>query len=184
MAEKSGIWCWFARGLTWCTCSLVVACGSSDEGGGPGAAVLTQAPHCSAGVDALKIEGTIAGATIDDSRFDNNINAGYENLSGGRFSTPFFAIAPLADNQLALTFEWTADLFFGQSSAISTGNLTLPATHPRAGAQYCISAGQVGFFDGGTEDGALKFAITEVKAGADCSGAVTVVDLRGCQNSK
>src|SRR4051794_39785468 len=183
MLEKSGILPGFARVLTGCTCSLLVACGSSDDGGGPSAAVLTQAPHCPAGVDALKIEGTIAGAAIADSRTDD-INAGYENFSGGRFSTPFSTFVPLASNQLALTFEWTAALFFGQSSAISKGTLTLPATHPLAGAQYCVSAGQVGFVDGTSEDGALKFAITEVKAGADCSGALTAVDLRGCQNDE
>jgi len=165
-------------------CWLLVACGGGDDGNGSSAAVLTQAPHCPAGSDALKIEGTIAGAPIDDSRVGNAINAGYENAAGGRFRTPFTNLVPLASNQLALTFEWPNSLLFGESSAISSGSMTLPATHPGAGAVYCVSAGQVGFADGGSEDGALKFAITEVKAGADCSGAPTVVDLRGCDNGK
>jgi hypothetical protein len=128
---------------------------------------------------ALKIRGTIAGGAIEDVR-TSNINAGYENLSDGKFYTPTTSLAPLASNQLALTFEWPGSLLFGETAAISVGNMTLPATHPEAGDVFCVSAGQVGFVDGGAEDGALKFAITEVKAGADCSGAATAVDLRGC----
>jgi hypothetical protein len=180
MREKSGIWKSFAQCLTLCACSMLAACGSSDDGGGSAAAVLTQAPHCPAGTEALKMEGTIAGAAIDDSRTAPNINAGMENFLGGRFSSPLSDFSPLADNQLALTFTWAGSLFNGQSGAITAGNMTLPATHPRAGAQFCVSAGQVGFVDGGTEDNALKFAITEVKAGSDCNGVATAVDLRGC----
>lgn len=179
MLEKSGIWRLFGRCLTLCSCSLLAACGSSDDSGGPAAGILTQAPYCPNGTDALKIRGTFAGAAIEDTR-TTNINAGYENLSGGRFYTPTTNIAPLASNQLALTFEWPGSLLFGDTAAISAGSMTLPANHPQAGAVFCVSVGQVGFVDGGAEDGALKFAITEVQAGADCSGAATAVDLRGC----
>jgi hypothetical protein len=180
MRENSGFWVLFGRCLSVCTCSLLAACGSSD-GDGADSALFSQAPHCP-GTAALKIEGTIAGGAIDDSRTGNDINAGYENAAGGKFYTPVFAgLVPLAENQLALTFEWPKSLLFGESSAISTGNLTLPANHPQAGAEFCVSSGQVGFVNGGSEDGVLKFAITEVKAGADCSGAPTAVDLRGCQ---
>ncbi|MEI9948071.1 MAG: hypothetical protein WDO74_03620 [Pseudomonadota bacterium] len=178
MRDKSGIWRVFAQCLTGCVCSSLVACGSSDDGGSA-AAVLRQAPHCPADSDALKIQGTIAGAAIDDSR-TTEINAGLENFMGGRFDTPFFDLAPLPGNQLALTFTWPGSLFYGQTASITGGNITLPNTHPQAGAKYCLSAGQVGFVDGGTEDGALKFSITEVKAGADCSGPATAIDLRGC----
>jgi len=183
MRDKFAIWGFRGPWLTICTCASLVACGGSDGGAGTTAAVLTQAPHCPVGTDALEIEGTIAGAAIDDSRTPPNINAGYENAIRGRFYTPLSNLAPLASNQLTLTFDWPNSLSFGESSAISTGKLTLPATHPQASAVYCISAGQVGFVDGGSEDGALKFIITEVKSGADCNGAASAVDLRGCQNS-
>jgi hypothetical protein len=179
MWEKSGISQLFASCLTLCTCALAIACGGADDGSGATAGVLSQAPHCPTDSDALKIEGTIAGAAITDSR-TANINAGYENLSGGRFYSPLSSFSPLESNQLGLTVEWPGSLFNGQTTAISGGTLTLPATHPEAGGKYCVSAGQVGFVDGGSEDGAFKFAITEVKAGADCSGAATAVDLRGC----
>jgi hypothetical protein len=176
MWEKSGIWQSFGTCLTLCTCSLLASCGGSD---GPTSAVLAQAPHCPSGSDALKIVGTIAGGPIEDFRTTNS-NAGLENFADGRFYTPFSNIVPLSGGQLALSFEWSRSLAFGESSATSAGALILPATHLQAGAEYCVSAGQVGFVDGGAEDGALKFAITEVKAGADCSGASTAVDLRGC----
>jgi|SRR6478735_1087772 len=182
MPNKLGICRQFAVALSSCACSVLLACSGDDAGGGA-AAVLTQAPHCPAGADALKIEGTIAGAAIDDTR-TMNLNAGFENATSGRFATPFFNLFPLEPNQVALTIEWPHSLFNGQSSAISTGTLTLPATHPQALATFCVSAGQVGFVDGGSEDGALKFAVTEVKSGADCSGAATADDLRGCQNSE
>ncbi|HYQ02040.1 MAG TPA: hypothetical protein VER96_25375 [Polyangiaceae bacterium] len=168
--------------LATCACSLLVACGSSDgtaPGGSSGASVLSQAPHCPGGTDALKIEGTIAGGAIDDSR-TSNINAGQENFTSGKFYTPISNLVPLASNQLTLTFTWANSLFFGETGAITGGELSLPATHPQAGAKYCVSEGEIGFVDGGSEDGVLKFAITEVKAGADCSGAATAVDLRGC----
>lgn len=162
------------------TSPLLVGCGSSDEGGGAATGLLAQAPHCPTDTYALKIEGTIAGGAISDNRASPAINAGQENLTTGKFYTPISTSTQLQSNQLALTFTWPGSLFFGQTSAMSSGTLTLPATHPQAGAVFCISAGQVGFVDGGSEDGALKFAITEVKAGADCSGPASSVDLRGC----
>lgn len=171
------------RGLGSClavsVCSLLVGCSSSDGGGG-GSGVLAQAPHCPVGTEALKIEGTIAGGAIADFRTNANINAGQENFTSGKFYTPVSTSSPLPSDQLALTFTWPSSLFFGQTSAINGGELTLPATHPQPGAKYCVSKGEVGFVDGGNEDGVLKFAISEVKAGADCSGAPTAVDLRGC----
>jgi len=168
------------RGLVWGLplCLLAVACGSSDASEGA-SGVLSQAPQCPETTGALRIEGTIDGAAISDTR-TTNINAGFENLSGGRFYTPVSDLAPLASNQLALTVTWGGNLFDGQVGPASGGTLTLPATHPHAGAKFCVSKGQVGFVSGGAEDGVLKFALTEVKAGADCSGAATAVDVRGC----
>ena len=181
MQNDAGLGGVFAQCLSGCICVSLLACGSSDAGAeGAVAGVLAQAPHCPAGTDALKMEGTIAGGAIDDSRTKNDINAGTENFTSGSFRTPLTELAPLAESQLALTFTWPRSLFYGETSAITAGNLTLPATHPQAGAKFCVSAGQVGYADGGSEDGAFKFAITELKAGADCSGAPTAADLRGC----
>jgi hypothetical protein len=128
----------------------------------------------------LKIEGTIAGGTIDDTRTTTNINAGLENIGMSKFYTPLGTLTPLASNQVALTITWQGSLFYGATATATGGTLTLPADHPTPGAQYCISAGRVGFVSGGQEDGVFKFDVTEVKAGADCSGAATAVDLRGC----
>src|SRR5262245_49370329 len=142
MRNKLGNLRQLAGYLSACACSLLVACGSSDADGGSTEAVLAQAPHCPSGTDALKIEGSIAGGAIDDSR-STNINAGQENFSTGKFYTPLTNLVPLESNQLALTFTWPKSLFFGETSAIDGGDLTLPATHPQAGAQYCVSKGQV-----------------------------------------
>ena len=160
-------------------CLLGVACGSDGgSAGGTTDDVLSQAPHCPTGTDALKIEGTINGAVIDDAR-TTNINAFYQNIGMAKFVTPTSDLVPLAGNQLTLTINWGSSLFNGQTGAITSGSLALPASSPQPGAKFCISAGKLGFVDGGTEDGALKFAISEVK-GADCSGSATAVDLRGC----
>jgi hypothetical protein len=164
-------------------CLLVAACGSTSDGAGggsvSGADVLSQTPKCPAGADALKIEGTVDGAAIDDVR-SADINAGYENIGMPNFYTPLSDLVSLAPNQLALTIDWSAGIFNGQTAPISGGAMTLPANHPDAGAKFCVSAGSVGFVDGGSEDSAFKFDITQVKAGADCSGAAMTVDLRGC----
>ena len=171
----------FSRATTWGFAlllpSTLVACSSDDAASTTDLAAL--APHCPGGTDALKIEGSIADGVISDTR-STNINAGLENLGAGKFYTPVTDLAPLAGNQLALSVSWTRSLAYGESASIGSGTLQLPATHPKPGAVYCVSAGEVGFVEGGAEDGVFKFAITEVKAGADCSGATEAVDLRGC----
>jgi hypothetical protein len=161
-------------------CLSAVACGSASDGGaGSAAGVLNQMPNCPTGADALKIEGSVDGGAIDDTR-SSNINAGYENLNMPNFNTPLAGLASLEANQLALTIDWGTGIFNGQTAPITGGTMTLPANHPNPGAQFCVSAGTIGFVDGGSEDGAFKFDITRVKAGADCSGAALTVDLRGC----
>jgi hypothetical protein len=159
-------------------CLLSVACGSSGDGSAAVSAadVLTEAPHCPSGANALKIEGAIDSGAIDDTR-TTSINAGYQNVG-----MPKFSASATDANQLAVTIDWAKTLFNGQTGAITGGNLTLPANHPNAGAQFCVTAGHVGFVSGGAEDSAFKFDVTQVKAGADCSGAATAVDLRGCDN--
>ncbi|HWZ89505.1 MAG TPA: hypothetical protein VNW92_11665 [Polyangiaceae bacterium] len=176
---------WLVRfcAVAWCLppCVLCTACGS-DSSAGAGAEVLAEAPHCLSGSDSLKIEGTIDSGTIDDTRTGSNVNAGYQNIGMPKFFTPIGPLSSLEPNQLALTVTWATGLFDGQTGAITGGSLTLPANHPNAGAEFCVTAGTVGFAQGGSEDGGLKFAVTQVKAGADCSGAASAVDLRGCDN--
>ena len=159
-------------------CLFVAACSGSSSGGSS-AAVLTQAPHCTGSGAQLTIEGTVAGSTITDSR-TTDINAGYENVGTPNFRTPLSDLAGLESNQLALTLTWADSLLNGEAAATTSGKMTLPANHPQAGATFCVSKGDVGFVSGGAEDGVFKFAVSEVKAGADCSGATSPADLRGC----
>jgi hypothetical protein len=155
---------------------------SSDDSDRPVAAVvLTQAPYCPYGSRALKISGTIGGVAIEDSR-TGSIDVGLANDQGS-FFTPNEYVIPLADNQLALSILWPRNLTPGNVVAISQGNVTPPANH-QAHLRSCIWSGQVGFVEGGAEDGAFKFAVTRVKAGVDCSGEVTPVDVRGCYQSQ
>jgi len=57
------------RFLVLSTSPLLAGSSSRDDGGAAAAAgLLQQAPHCPQGISALKIEGTIAGSAIDDSR--------------------------------------------------------------------------------------------------------------------
>jgi hypothetical protein len=188
MSENRGIWRLFGLGLTSCGCYLLVACGSgnnsSGDGDGPAAAVvLTEAPYCPYGSNALKISGTIAGVAIDDSR-TGNIDVGLENNLAGGFYTPNEYVIPLADNQLAVSIHWSKQLTPGDVVAIHDGNVTPPASHPQANLRSCIWGGQVGLVQGGAEDGAFKFAITRLKAGVHCDGEVTAVDVRGCYQSQ
>ena len=170
------------RSVAWVlpACLLCGACGSDTEGSAGN--VLAEAPHCPSGSDALKIEGTIDDGTIDDTR-TTNINAGYQNIGMPKFFTPVAGLSSLQANQLAVTITWASTVINGQTAPITGGSLTLPANHPNAGAQFCVTAGEIGFVKGGSEDSAFKFAITQVKASADCSGAASAVDLRGCDNN-
>jgi hypothetical protein len=145
------------------------------------ASVLSQDPTCptDGNTVALKIEGSIAGGSIDDER-TANISAGWVNTGMPKFFTPISDSEPLEANQIALTIDWGVSLLPGRTADLTGGRLTLPANHPDPGARFCVSAGTVGIVDGGREDGAIKFDVTEVKAGADCSGAATSADLRGC----
>lgn len=150
------------------------ACGSDDAGG-----LLTQAPRCVGATDELNIEGTLDGASILDRR-TSNINAGLVNLGEPRFDTPAVELAPVAAGQVELHLKWTRSLAFGESERMQRGFMTAPSTHPRAGESLCITAGEVGFVDGGEEDGVFKFRIDEVRQGADCNGAVLPVAVSGC----
>lgn len=161
--------------LAFAVCVLgAVGCADTDS------SLLRQAPTCPdySGV-ALKIEGSVAGGTIDDVR-TANISAGWENTGMPKFFTPISDLETLEANQIALTIEWGVSLLDGRTTAITGGRLTLPANHPDPGAKFCVSSGTVGIADGDHEDGVIKFDVTEVKAGADCSGAATPADLRGC----
>lgn len=158
-----------------------VACGSDDGGpnsnGGDG--LLSQAPHCPA-LEDFRVEGTLDGVAIDDQR-STDVNAGLVNFGSPTFDTPVTNLAKLAPNQIELHLTWKDSLFFGSKGPLTGKSLRAPIDHPRSGEAFCITAGEVGFVDGGSEDGVFKFRITKAKAGADCSVDVPV-DLRGCMN--
>lgn len=167
-----------------------MACGSSDGGSGA-SGVLGQALHCPE-MSVLRIEGRVGAGEIADTRLDSNINAGLENIGSPRFYTPVSTLAPLAGNQLDLELNWPSSLFYGDTSA-ADGILTLPANHPDANKSFCVTKAEVGFVDGGVEDGVFKFAVSELKScqprggypqpynpPSDPSDEKLAVDIRGC----
>lgn len=160
--------------------SLASACGGDDSNGpSGGGGLLSQAPHCPMGTDALRIEGTLDGATVDDQRL-SNINAGLVNFGTPSFDTPFSNLAALQPSQLEIHLKWMSSLAYGQSGPTSAGSVVAPAGAAHAGETLCISKGAVGFAKGGSEDGVFKFRIDELRAGADCTGEVVPAALRGC----
>jgi len=50
---------------------------------------------------------------------------------------------------------------------------------PQANAHDCSAPDRSVFVHGGSEDGRWRFAISEVKAGADCSAPAIAAELRG-----
>jgi hypothetical protein len=158
---------------------LAPACGGDDSDGPGGGGLLSQAPHCPTGTDALRIEGSLDGVTIDDQR-STNINAGLSNFGNSSFDTPFSNLAPLQSSELEVHLKWMGSLFFGQTGPTTGGSVVAPSGAAHAGQTLCVSAGSVGFADGGSEDGVFKFKVTELRAGVDCTGEVVPVELRGC----
>jgi hypothetical protein len=127
------------------------------------------------------MEGTVDGATVNDQRpLNGQINAGFQNLSQLEFDTPFSNLATLPASGIEIHFTSTKSLFNGQTTTIASGTLVAPSGAAHAGQALCITAGQVGIVDGGSEDGALKFLVTGLRAGADCMGDVVPAELRGC----
>lgn len=172
-------WAGRALSLLVFSCSLQ-ACGGGDDGpSGGGSGLLSQSPHCPVGTDALRMEGTVDGAVVNDQRTDNS-NAGLVNIGQPSFDTPFTNLAPLGATQLEIHFGWMQSLLYGQTDEMTTGTLVAPSGAAHAGQTLCITSGDVGFVDGGTEDGAFKFRVTELRAGADCLGDIVPVELRGC----
>src|SRR5262249_26008559 len=154
--------------------TTALACGGVE---GP-PALLGQAPHCEAGGDSFHVEGTLDGANIDDRR-TTSTDIGLVGLPMPRFDTPYAGIAMPGPDQIELHLKWAKALGYGQTDSTTGDYLKPPMTHPRAGEKLCITAGEVGFVDGGSEDGVFKFHITGVASGADCATSVPV-DLRGC----
>ena len=184
------------RALAWpagLLLGLCVACGSETDAQ---SGLLGQAPRCPE-ASVLRIEGTIGGNTLSDTR-TSNINAGLTNLGSSEFQTPL-AAAPLESNQVGLEVRWAGSLFYGEVGAVTDGILQAPADFPKIhtpeGAytanSFCVGKGEVGFVSGGPEDGAFKFAITELWQSdssfpAACpsefpaEGETLAVDVRGC----
>jgi hypothetical protein len=127
----------------------------------------------------VRVEGNVSDGALADVR-TSNANAGLTQLGTSEFKTPFSAQGTLPDSALAITLDWSGIIAHGQTAPVTSGQFTLPVTHPLAGQTWCIQAAQIGFVDGGAEDGTFKFAVTTATPNADCSGAATPVDIRGC----
>lgn len=158
--------------------------GSSSGGSSAGSAPVSsaelsalyaQAPHClvAAGF-AFHLQGTVDGAAVQDDR-TTGLNAGFEIR---KFTTPAGDV-PLPPAQVKLSFEVSQTLNYGEGAAIITGQIVPPVGHPRAGQPLCITDGIAGLPSDRAE-GALKFWIRGARSGADCSGPVVQIDLRGC----
>lgn len=178
-------------------CLLVVycvACSSASEQPG----LLGQSPNCPE-PSVLRVEGTINGKALSDSR-TSNINAGLTNLGSPQFRTPFSSLASLERNQVGLDITWANSLADGDVAAITSGVLRAPADSPHVSSDgvydissYCVTQGEVGFVSGGPEAGVFKFVITELwnSSGSyfplPCptepevgTGEKVAVDVRGC----
>ena len=188
-----------AGGFALPACLFVVLCGACSSDAAP-SGLLDQAPRCPE-ASVLRIEGTIEGSTLSDTR-TSNINAGLTNIVSPQFQTPISDLAPLQSDQLGLDISWANSLADGQVAAVTGGVLTLPANHTLAAddggaftvGSFCVSKGKVGFVSGGPEDGAFKFAISELWRGtngalypmpcpadlASAGGEALAVDVRGC----
>lgn len=160
--------------------AALIGCGDGGDGGGDKPSLLAGAPHCMGDAPVFHVQGTLDGVSIDDARSTNS-NVGLVNIGTPSLDTPFSTSVSLAANQVELHLKWMTSLAYGQTGAATGDYLMPPSSHPRAGEKVCISAGQVGFVDGGSEDGGFKFHITQARAGAGCSVDVPI-DLRGCFN--
>jgi len=170
-----------ARAMTVVAClGLFPACSGSDaKDPAGGAGVLSQSPHCPAGTSALRLEGTVDGATVDDSR-SSNLNVGLTNFGSSSFDSPFSDAVPLQPSQLEIHLKWASSVAYGQTAPTTGGSLVAPAGATQAGRTLCITEGAIGFVDGGSEDGVFKFKVSGARAGADCAGEAVTVALRGC----
>jgi len=160
-------------------CSGDDSSGDGDSNGGAGDAFLSQAPHCSAGQVALRIEGSIDGATVNDQR-STNISAALTHSGDSTFDSPFGNVAPPEPSELEIHLKWARNVLDGQTSPTSGGSLVAPAGAAHAGQTLCITQGSVGLGDAGNEDGVFKFEVSELRTGADCMGEVVPAQLRGC----
>jgi hypothetical protein len=159
--------------------AVCVACGGGSDDNPTGeAGLLQQAPHCVTGGPVFQVQGTLDGVAIDDSR-SQNANVGLVNIGAPKFDTPYSNLGALGANQMGLHLTWQNSLAYGQTGPATGATLVPPSSHPQAGQTLCITEGEVGFVDGGSEDGVFKFRITGARAGADCSLDVPI-DLRGC----
>jgi hypothetical protein len=159
---------------------LLPACtGSDPKDPADGSGLLSQAPHCPAGTSALRLEGTVDGVTVDDSR-STNLNVGLTNFGASTFDSPFSNAFPLQPSELEIHLKWANSVVHGQTGPTTGGSLVAPAGATQAGRTLCITEGAIGFVDGGSEDGVFKFKVSGARAGADCTGEAVTVALRGC----
>jgi hypothetical protein len=162
--------------------------GGDESNGGRDDALLSQTPHCQAGETALRIEGSIAGSTVNDQR-STNISVHLTTSVTSTFDSPagnvFGNLVPKPQpSEIEIHLKWAGSVSVGQTSPTTGGNLVAPAGTAYAGQTLCITQGAIGFGEGGSEDGVFKFKVSELRAAADCQGEVLPVELRGCYGSQ
>ena len=157
---------------------LLPACGGNNGPAAAAGGLLDQTPHCESSGHAIRVQGTIDGVPIDNSGAEG-ASVILVNIDSPKFDTPSSSLREPASNPIELHLTWQSSLAYGETGPL-TGDYLVPAkTHPRAGEHLCVRTGEVGFVNGGSEDGVFKFRVTGARPGADCSADVAV-DLRGC----
>jgi hypothetical protein len=185
MSRFNSVLCW---GIALAVPGLIPACsGGDDSNGGGDDALLSQAPQCSAGETALRIEGSIDGSGVNDQR-STNLSVQMTNSVTSSFDSPASnvvgnLIPEPQPSEVEIHLKWAGNVSDGQTSPTTGGSLVAPAGTAYAGQMLCITQGAIGFGEGGSE-GVFKFKVTELRAGANCMGEVVPVDLRGCYASE
>jgi hypothetical protein len=189
MSRFDWVPCWV---LALAVPGLMPACSGGGSNGGDANggddALLSQAPQCLAGETALRIEGSIGGSPVNDQR-STNVSVRITNSVTSTFDSPAGnvvgnLIPQPQPSEVEIHLEWSGTVSVGQTSPITGGSLVAPSGTPYAGQTLCITEGAVGFVDGGSEDGVFKFEVSELRGGADCTGEVMPVELRGCYESE
>lgn len=182
-----------ARIITLCSWTLLASCSTSgaEEPDGGEARSDTKAPdtdgptnptsdifsdskvpRCDNGIRTqYQLRGTIDGSavTVSGSAFSDFIKGQYRKLS-----------AMAGKVQVDLSLRWEKPLVFDREVPLTGETLIVPAGHPKAGRQICITEGTFGATpaDGGSSV-QVFFKITGARDG-DCDGPVVPIDVAAC----
>ena len=118
-----------------------------------------------------QLKGTIGGEalTVSSSTVAYLTKRHYQKLS-----------VVAGEVQVDLSLRWEDSLTFGREVSLTGGSLLVPAGHPKAGRQLCITKG---IFGVAPEDGGasvqILFRITGARDGI-CTGPEMPIDVVGC----